>query len=127
MFYVNCGHGLQLVGASPETLCKVTSNVVHNHAIAGTIRRGATPADDDRLAAELVASTKDRAEHVMLVDLARNDVNRVCRPETVKVESLMEVEKFSHVMHLTSLVSGRLRDGLTRCVSLGLVSWLARH
>jgi len=57
---------------------------------------------------------KDRAEHVMLVDLARNDVNRICQPATVKVDSLMQVEKFSHVMHLTSQVSGMLRDGMTR-------------
>ena len=70
--------------------------------------------EDDELAAGLLASLKDRAEHVMLVDLARNDVNRVCQPQTVKVDSLMQVEKFSHVMHLTSQVSGLLREGLTR-------------
>lgn len=70
--------------------------------------------EDEVLAAGLLASLKDRAEHVMLVDLARNDVNRVCQPATVKVDSLMQVEKFSHVMHLTSQVSGKLRDGLTR-------------
>jgi len=75
-----------------------------------------SPAEDAALAAELSASVKDRAEHVMLVDLARNDINRVCQPETVVVDSLMEVEKFSHVMHLTSQVSGKLRKGLTRCV-----------
>ncbi|KAM0792166.1 hypothetical protein ACM66B_004863 [Microbotryomycetes sp. NB124-2] len=114
MFYVDCGEGLRLVGASPECLCKVEKNVVTNHAIAGTVRRGKTSAEDDELAAGLLASLKDRAEHVMLVDLARNDVNRVCQPQTVKVDSLMQVEKFSHVMHLTSQVSGLLRDGLTR-------------
>lgn len=74
--------------------------------------------EDEKLAATLLASLKDRAEHVMLVDLARNDVNRVCRPETVKVDSLMQVEKFSHVMHLTSQVSGVLREGLNRYVLL---------
>lgn len=74
--------------------------------------------EDEILSATLLASIKDRAEHVMLVDLARNDVNRVCRPETVKVDSLMQVEKFSHVMHLTSQVSGLLREGLTRYVLL---------
>lgn len=134
MFYVDCGNDLRLVGASPECLCKVDKSVVTNHAIAGTVRRGknakgssilvpsrcASPdaygicAEDEILSATLLASLKDRAEHVMLVDLARNDVNRVCRPETVKVDSLMQVEKFSHVMHLTSQVSGLLRDGLTR-------------
>lgn len=115
MFYVNCGGSLQLVGASPECLCKVSpGGVVENHAIAGTIKRGKTLQEDAELAQELQNSIKDRAEHVMLVDLARNDVNRVCKPETVNVDSLMQVEKFSHVMHLTSQVSGVLRDGLTR-------------
>ncbi|RDB24206.1 putative anthranilate synthase component 1 [Hypsizygus marmoreus] len=113
MFYLDCGD-LQLVGASPETLCKVEKNVVYNHAIAGTTKRGKTPEEDDALGAELLASEKDRAEHIMLVDLARNDVNRVCQPKTVKVDHLMRVEKFSHVIHLTSQVSGLLREGLTR-------------
>lgn len=115
MFYINCGGSLQLVGASPECLCKVSpGGIVENHAIAGTIKRGQTAQEDLELAAVLERSTKDRAEHVMLVDLARNDVNRVCQPKTVNVDSLMKVEKFSHVMHLTSQVSGVLRDGLTR-------------
>lgn len=113
MFYLDCGD-LQIVGASPETLCKVEKNVVYNHAIAGTIKRGKTPEEDEKLGAILLASEKDRAEHIMLVDLARNDVNRVCQPKTVKVDHLMKVEKFSHVIHLTSQVSGTLRDGLTR-------------
>ncbi|GAA5862209.1 hypothetical protein JCM3774_004824 [Rhodotorula dairenensis] len=110
MFYIECGNGTQLVGASPECLCKVEEGgKVTNHAIAGTVRRGKTAEEDAELAAQLAASVKDRAEHVMLVDLARNDINRVCRPETVVVDSLMQVEKFSHVMHLTSQVSGMLR------------------
>ncbi|EGN95484.1 hypothetical protein SERLA73DRAFT_154885 [Serpula lacrymans var. lacrymans S7.3] len=113
MFYLDCGE-LQIVGASPETLCKVESNKVFNHAIAGTIKRGKSPEEDVKLGEELLSSEKDRAEHIMLVDLARNDVNRVCRPETVKVDHLMQVQKFSHVIHLTSQVSGMLRDGLTR-------------
>lgn len=70
--------------------------------------------EDEILGAALLSSEKDRAEHIMLVDLARNDVNRVCQPKTVKVDHLMELEKFSHVIHLTSQVSGMLRDGLTR-------------
>ncbi|GAA5833826.1 hypothetical protein JCM11251_005977 [Rhodosporidiobolus azoricus] len=115
MFYISCGKGVQLVGASPECLCKVEEGGrVTNHAIAGTVKRGRDAKEDEALAAELRASIKDRAEHVMLVDLARNDINRVCKPETVVVDSLMEVEKFSHVMHLTSQVSGKLREGLTR-------------
>lgn len=113
MFYLDCGE-LQIVGASPETLCKVESNKVYNHAIAGTIKRGRTVEEDESLAEQLRSSEKDRAEHIMLVDLARNDINRVCKPETSKVDYLMEVHKFSHVMHLTSQVSGTLREGKSR-------------
>ncbi|KAI0340592.1 anthranilate synthase component [Trametopsis cervina] len=113
MFYLDCGD-LQIVGASPETLCKVSKNQVFNHAIAGTVRRGKTVEEDERLGAELLKSEKDRAEHIMLVDLARNDVNRVCQPKTVKVDHLMRLERFSHVIHLTSQVSGILRDDKNR-------------
>ncbi|THU99344.1 anthranilate synthase component [Dendrothele bispora CBS 962.96] len=113
MFYLDCGD-VQFVGASPETLCKVEKNTVFNHAIAGTTKRGKTPEEDEKLGAALLASEKDRAEHIMLVDLARNDVNRVCDPKTVKVDHLMRLEKFSHVIHITSQVSGKLREGLTR-------------
>jgi anthranilate synthase component 1 len=72
--------------------------------------------DDARLGQELLSSEKDRAEHIMLVDLARNDVNRVCKPETVKVDDLMRLEKFSHVIHLTSQISGTLREDKSRWV-----------
>ncbi|TFL07504.1 ADC synthase [Pterulicium gracile] len=113
MFYLDCGD-TQFVGASPETLCKVEKNVVFNHAIAGTTHRGKTPEEDEALGAELLASQKDRAEHIMLVDLARNDVNRVCQPTTVKVDYLMQLEKFSHVIHITSRVTGVLREDKTR-------------
>lgn len=113
MFYLDCGD-LQIVGASPETLCKVDKSIVYNHAIAGTVRRGKTPEEDERLGRELLNSEKDRAEHIMLVDLARNDVNRVCEPKSVKVDHLMQVEKFSHVIHLTSQVSGVLREDKNR-------------
>ncbi|KAI0646591.1 anthranilate synthase component [Trametes meyenii] len=113
MFYLDCGH-LQIVGASPETLCKVEKNRVYNHAIAGTVRRGDTLEEDQELGAGLLRSEKDRAEHIMLVDLARNDVNRVAKPETVQVDHLLRLEKFSHVIHLTSQVSGLLREGKTR-------------
>ncbi|KAF5365757.1 hypothetical protein D9758_003179 [Tetrapyrgos nigripes] len=113
MFYLDCGD-VQFVGASPETLCKVEKNLVFNHAIAGTTKRGKTPEEDEKLGAALLASEKDRAEHIMLVDLARNDVNRVCDPKTVKVDHLMKLEKFSHVIHITSQVSGQLREGLSR-------------
>jgi anthranilate synthase component 1 len=113
MFYLDCGE-LQIVGASPETLCKVENNTVYNHAIAGTTKRGKTVEEDTKLGEALLSSEKDRAEHIMLVDLARNDVNRVCQPTTVKVDHLMQLEKFSHVIHLTSQISGVLREGLTR-------------
>ncbi|UOH82076.1 hypothetical protein LQV05_004763 [Cryptococcus neoformans] len=120
MFYLDCGD-VRLVGASPETLCKVEGRKVYNHAIAGTVKRGKTEegmsissSEDAVLGAGLLASDKDRAEHIMLVDLARNDVNRVCKPETVNVDNLMQVEKFSHVIHLTSQISGMLRDDQSR-------------
>jgi anthranilate synthase component 1 len=113
MFYLDVGDA-QIVGASPETLCKIESGKVSVHAIAGTVKRGKTAEEDDRLAHELSTSTKDSAEHVMLVDLARNDVSRVCDPNTTKVESFMNVERFSHVIHLTSKITGMLRQGKTR-------------
>ncbi|CDO95003.1 unnamed protein product [Kluyveromyces dobzhanskii CBS 2104] len=105
----------QIIGASPELLCQVDSkNEVITHPIAGTITRGKTAAEDDRLAEVLRSSTKDRAEHVMLVDLARNDMNRVCDPSTTSVDQLLSVQKFSHVQHLVSQVSGTLRKGQNR-------------
>ncbi|KAI1269619.1 anthranilate synthase component 1 [Xylariaceae sp. FL1019] len=113
LFYVNC-QDFQIVGASPELLVKEEEGRIITHPIAGTVKRGKTPEDDERLATELRNSLKDRAEHVMLVDLARNDMNRVCDPLTTRVDRLMTVEKFSHVMHLTSQVSGVLRPGMTR-------------
>ena len=113
MFYLDCGD-VQFVGASPETLCKVEGRKVYNHAIAGTVKRGKTAEEDAKLGEGLLASEKDRAEHIMLVDLARNDVNRVCKPETVNVDDLMRLEKFSHVIHITSQISGILRDDQSR-------------
>ena len=91
---------------------------VYNHAIAGTVKRGKSKEEDDKLGNELAKSEKDISEHIMLVDLARNDVNRVCKPETVNVDELMKVERFSHVIHLTSQISGQLRDGKSRCVKI---------
>lgn len=113
LFYVDC-RDFQIVGASPELLVKSEAGRIITHPIAGTVRRGKTPEDDQRLADELRGSLKDRAEHVMLVDLARNDVNRVGDPFTVRVDRLMVVEKFSHVQHLVSQVSGVLRKDQTR-------------
>jgi anthranilate synthase component 1 len=108
MFYVNL-KGFTIVGASPEMLTKVQDRVVYTHPIAGTRKRGKSPKEDQELADDLLADPKERAEHVMLVDLGRNDVNHVCEPASVKVDKLMEIEMYSHVMHIVSNVSGTLR------------------
>ncbi|VEU23126.1 DEKNAAE104143 [Brettanomyces naardenensis] len=114
MFYIDY-LDYQLVGASPEMLVKSdANNKVITRPIAGTIKRGKTTEEDDRFAATLKSSLKDRAEHVMLVDLARNDVNRICQPKTTSVDRLLTIERFSHVMHLVSEVSGTLREGKNR-------------
>ncbi|KAK5116084.1 anthranilate synthase component 1 [Meristemomyces frigidus] len=115
LFYLECAD-FHIVGASPELLVKADADTgrIITHPIAGTVKRGATPDEDTRLANTLRASLKDRAEHVMLVDLARNDVNRVCDPRTTRVDKLMVVQKFSHVQHLVSEVSGVLREGKSR-------------
>ena len=103
--------GVCVVGASPEPLVRLQEGRVISRPIAGTRRRGASEAEDRRLAAELVEHPKERAEHVMLVDLARNDVGRVVRFGTEQVDELMTLERYSHVMHLTSQVSGELAPG----------------
>lgn len=127
MFYLDfVDH--QVVGASPELLVRLEDGVVTNHPIAGTRPRGGSPEEDDALARELLADEKERAEHIMLVDLGRNDVGRVSKPGEVRVPQLMEVEKFSHVMHIVSHVEGELRDELTgldalrACFPAGTVS-----
>ncbi len=119
---------LCLVGASPEMLVKVRGRRVEYGPIAGTRPRGATPEEDEALARDLLADAKERAEHVMLVDLGRNDLGRVCDFGTVRVTDLMRIEKYSHVMHLVSSVEGILRDGmdcfhaLEACLPAGTVS-----
>ena len=105
--------GVELVGSSPELLVRVADGRVTVRPIAGTRPRGATPADDERLSAELLGDEKERAEHVMLVDLGRNDVGRIARYGTVRVSDFMTVEKYSHVLHIVSQVEGELRDGLS--------------
>ncbi|RMH11739.1 MAG: anthranilate synthase component I [Planctomycetota bacterium] len=108
--------GCILVASSPEILCRVRREgdrlVVTNRPLAGTRRRGATPEEDAALEAELLADPKERAEHVMLVDLGRNDVGRVAEPGTIKLDKVMTIERYSHVMHISSTVTGQLRDGL---------------
>lgn len=127
MFYVNFG-SKQLVGASPERLVKLEDGKVLTCPIAGTRRRGKTPAEDEALAAELLADTKELAEHAMLVDLGRNDIGRVSLPGTVTLDRMMEVEKYSHVMHIVSEVSGQVDpkfsavDVLAACFPAGTVS-----
>jgi anthranilate synthase component 1 len=102
-----------IVGSSPEAHLKVTGRRAMLHPIAGTRWRGATPEEDARLAAELLADPKERAEHVMLVDLGRNDLGRVCKPGTVEVPEFATIERYSHVMHIVSTVVGELRDDQT--------------
>jgi anthranilate synthase component 1 len=105
--------GVEIVGSSPELLVRVADGRITLRPIAGTRPRGQTREDDDERSAELLADEKERAEHVMLVDLGRNDVGRVAKYGTVKVTELMKVEKYSHVLHIVSQVEGELNDGLS--------------
>lgn len=105
--------GFDIVGSSPEALVTVQDKTALTHPIAGSKPRGATPAEDAALEAELLADPKERAEHVMLVDLGRNDLGRVCQPGTVEVVEFMDVRRYSHIMHLESTVTGRLAPGRT--------------
>ena len=105
--------GFQIIGTSPEMLVRMEEGTVTTHPIAGTRPRGSSPQEEEALEAELKASEKERAEHIMLVDLGRNDIGRVSQPGTVKVSKLMEVERYSHVMHLVSHVVGQLKPGMT--------------
>ena len=127
MYYLDLD-GFQIVGAAIETVVSVQDGVASTHPIAGTRPRGGTTEEDDALEEELKTSEKQRAEHIMLVDLGRNDIGRVSVPGTVSVTQLMDVERFSHVMHLVSHVEGRLRseytpyDALRSCFPAGTVS-----
>ncbi len=112
MFYLQIEGGM-LVGSSPEILCRLQGDVVTSRPLAGTRRRGRDAAEDAALEAELLADPKDRAEHIMLVDLHRNDVGRVAVPGSVELTEVMIVERYSHVMHISSEVTGRLREGMT--------------
>ena len=105
------GEGAILVASSPEILCRVRGGVVTNRPLAGTRPRGRTADEDVALERELLADAKERAEHVMLVDLGRNDLGRVCDTGSIAIERCMEVERYSHVMHISSTVTGRLRAG----------------
>jgi anthranilate synthase component I len=133
MYFLRLGAGeshdeVEIAGSSPEPLVRVTGDEVVTRPIAGTRGRGATEEEDEALAAALLADPKERAEHVMLVDLARNDVGRVARYGSVTVDELMVIERYSHVMHIVSNVSGRLApgrtafDALVACFPAGTVS-----
>ena len=127
MFFVRCGPR-SVVGSSPEMLVRVEGRHAVTHPIAGTRPRGRTPDEDQRLADELKRNEKERAEHVMLVDLGRNDIGRVSAYGTVRVPTYMSLERYSHVMHLVSVVEGQLADGqdrldaLASCFPAGTVS-----
>ena len=127
MYFIRMG-GVSLVGSSPEMLVRVEGSHVETHPIAGTRPRGRTADEDLRLAEELKRNEKERAEHVMLVDLGRNDIGRVCAYGSVRVPQFLGLERFSHVMHLTSIVEGRLAedrdrlDALVSCFPAGTVS-----
>ncbi|RPJ51235.1 MAG: anthranilate synthase component I family protein [Methanobacteriota archaeon] len=127
MYYLDFGD-LQIAGASPELLVRVERRTVTTVPIAGTRPRGSTAAEDLQLGADLLGDEKERAEHTMLVDLARNDIGRVCSYDSVTVRDFMAIERFSHVQHLVSTVSGRLRpdldalDALKSCFPAGTVS-----
>jgi anthranilate synthase component 1 len=127
LFYVKAGP-LCLVGSSPEIMVRVEGDRVTIRPLAGTRRRGKTEEEDGRLAAELLADPKERAEHIMLVDLGRNDVGRVARYGTVQLSDVMTVERYSHVMHICSNVTGQLQpgktafDALRACLPAGTLS-----
>ena len=127
MYYLDLD-GFQIVGASPELLVQVIDGQVAVHPIAGTRRRGRDEAEDLELEEELRGDEKERAEHIMLLDLGRNDVGRVSKPGTVEVTQALDVERYSHVIHLVSHVKGQLRDGysnydaLRACFPAGTVS-----
>jgi anthranilate synthase component 1 len=101
----------QVIGSSPEMLVRLEDGLAETRPIAGTRPRGSTPEGDEALAKELLADPKERAEHLMLVDLARNDLGRVSRPGSVRVPDFMTIERYSHVMHIVSKVTGALLPG----------------
>ena len=110
MYYLKL-NGFYLVGSSPEIMVRCEDGVVEVRPIAGTRPRGASEAEDERLVKDLLSDPKERAEHIMLVDLGRNDIGRVCDYKTVRVSDLMTIEKYSHVMHIVTDVTGRLKKG----------------
>ncbi len=127
LYYLNFG-GTVIIGSSPEMLIRVEDGVIQTRPIAGTRPRSRTPAEDLALEKELLADEKEKAEHVMLVDLGRNDLGRVCNYGSIEISGFMEIERYSHVMHIVSTVSGQLQpgvssfDALKACFPAGTVS-----
>ncbi|MDP6923522.1 MAG: anthranilate synthase component I [Candidatus Scalindua sp.] len=127
MFYIKM-KDLELIGSSPEVMVKVDDGNINVRPIAGTRKRGSTTEEDELLAKELLSDPKELAEHIMLLDLGRNDVGRVSQYDSVSIDEKMVIEKYSHVMHITSSVSGKLRsdnnafDGLRACLPAGTLS-----
>jgi anthranilate synthase component I len=127
MYYLNFGE-IQIVGASPEPLVRLTGNLVESKPLAGTRPRGKNTEEDTALERDMLGDEKEKAEHTMLVDLARNDLGRICVPGTVEVTEFMQVEKFSHVIHMVSQVQGIIQkgkdalDALMACFPAGTVS-----
>jgi anthranilate synthase component 1 len=127
MFYIKM-KDLELIGSSPEVMVKVENGKVNVRPIAGTRRRGRTAEEDESLARELLSDPKERAEHIMLLDLGRNDVGRIAQYGSVVIDENMIIEKYSHVMHITSSVSGKMMngknafDGLRACLPAGTLS-----
>jgi anthranilate synthase component 1 len=127
MYFLDMGD-FHIIGSSPELLVRVEDGIGTTHPIAGTRPRGDTPEEDNALAEELLSDEKERAEHIMLVDLGRNDIGRVSEPGSVNVDQLMEIERYSHVMHIVSNVKGKLRkdmsayDAFRACFPAGTLS-----
>ncbi|MCU7513066.1 MAG: anthranilate synthase component I [Ignavibacteria bacterium] len=128
MYFLEFGDRLTVIGTSPENLVKVKNRIVETMPIAGTRKRGITPEEDKKLEAELVGDPKEQAEHVMLLDLGRNDLGRVCEFNSIRVVQQMAVQKYSHVMHMVSRVEGKLDsekdcvDALKACFPAGTVT-----
>ena len=127
MYFLNFGD-FQIAGASPEMLTKVQDGIVSTHPIAGTRPRGGNDLEDKKMEKDLLSDPKEIAEHIMLVDLGRNDLGRVCKPGTVNVTNFMGIERYSHVMHIVSNVEGELSpdydnyDAFRSCFPAGTLS-----
>jgi anthranilate synthase component 1 len=121
MYLLRFTDGIDVVGSSPEALVKIVDRVAMVHPIAGTRPRGNSKEKDNQLAEELLADTKERAEHLMLVDLGRNDLGRVCKAGSVEVVEFMNIERYSHVMHIVSTVTGELNDDVSVVQALSAV------